>query len=139
METAGQFRELFRNAGARITDEIELELGVLWGMAKKLAGDQFPGFGLAIVKHTDCGFERLANPDLAGLLSQSLNVDKQVIDDLAIRDHTAEIQADLLRLQKSAVAPRELVVSGHIYDVHTGLMQEIVAPSPLQKVEVVRG
>ena len=130
---------VFRNAGARITAEIELELGVLWGMAKKMAGDQFKGFGLAIMHHTDCGFERLMNPDLAGLLSQSLAVEKSIIDDLAIADHAADIQADIQRLQRSTVVPKELVVSGHIYDVQTGLVQEVVAPTSLRDVEVVMG
>ena len=126
---------VFRNAGARITDEIELELGILWTMANKMAGDQFRGFELAIMHHNDCGFERLANPDLAGLISQKLAVEKKVIDKMAVADHVARIHADIRRLRKSAIVPQELVVSGHLYDLHTGLVNEVVGPTPLGVVQ----
>ena len=122
---------VFRNAGARITDEIELEIGVLWTMAKKMAGDKFPGFKLAIIHHTDCGFERLANPELAAALSQRLAVEKSVIDEMGIHDHTQHMHNDITRLRNSPVVPNQLVVSAHMYDVNTGLVQEVIAPAPL--------
>ena len=61
---------VMRNAGARVTDGIVQEVGILWTLAARMAGEQFAGMGLAIIHHTDCGMERLANPQLRGLIHQ---------------------------------------------------------------------
>lgn len=122
---------VFRNAGARVTHDIELELGVLWTMAGKMAGDRFQGLGLAIVQHTDCGYERLANPELQAALSHKLGIAQTEISAMACSDHNESIHTDIERLRQSTLVPNALVVSGHIYDVATGVVQEVVAPAPL--------
>ncbi len=99
----------------------------------KFAGEQFKGLGLAIIQHTDCGYERLANPELQQALSHNLGVDKAEIEALANVDHTQTIREDIERLRRSSLVPNELVVSGHNYDVEDGVMQEFVAPAPLQR------
>ena len=123
---------VFRNAGARVTHDIELELGILWTLASKIRGDKFQGIKLAIIHHTDCGFERLANPKLANLLSNKLAVDRAEIDALAIRDHTQCIHEDIERLRRSPLVPKQLVVSAHLYNVEDGYVREVVPPSALQ-------
>lgn len=123
---------VFRNAGARVTHDIELELGILWTLASALRGDQFQGLKLAIIHHTDCGFERLANPKLANLVINKLAVDRAEIDALAIPDHAQCIHEDIERLRRSPLVPRQLVVSGHLYDVADGHVREVVPPTALQ-------
>ncbi len=106
---------VFRNAGARVSKELERDLGILWVMVNKIAGDQFKGLGLAIIQHTDCGLERLANPELQQALSHNLAIDKVEIEALANVDHTKTIREDIKLLRRSSLVPNELVVSGHIY------------------------
>lgn len=122
---------VFRNAGARVTHDVELELGILWTLAGRMAGDAFRGIELAIVHHTDCGFERLANPDLGRALSTKLGVEHAQIDALAIKDHTESIHEDIERLRRSPLVPKDLVVSGHLYSVADGTVQQVVAPATL--------
>ena len=124
---------VFRNSGARVSKELELELGILWVLVSKFAGDQFKGLGLAIIQHTDCGYERLANPELQQALSHNLGVDKAGIEALANVDHTKTIREDIERLRHSSLVPNELVVSGHIYNVEDGVVREVVGPAPLLK------
>ncbi|MFQ5418795.1 MAG: carbonic anhydrase [Anaerolineae bacterium] len=123
---------VFRNAGGRVTDDVELELGVLWLMAAHMAGNNFRGISLALIQHTDCGFERLANPEMAAILSNRLSVAKAVIDGLANANHSQRLHEDIERLRQSPLVPKGLVVSGHIYHVEDGTIEEIVAPAPLQ-------
>ena len=70
---------VMRNAGARVTKDVELDIGILWTLGGKLMGDKFNGMELAIVQHADCGLERLANPELQAALSQKLGVDQSEI------------------------------------------------------------
>ena len=122
---------VFRNAGARVTHDVELELGILWALASRMAGERFRGIKLAIVHHTDCGFERLTNPDLGAALQTKLGLESAELDALAIADHTESLQADIERLRRSPLVPKELVVSGHLYDVADGIVREVAAPAPL--------
>ncbi len=124
---------VFRNAGGRVTADIELDLGILWMMAKRGTGDNFRGFSLALIQHTDCGFERLANPEFAAALSNRLSIDKTQIATLANVDHSQRIREDIEQLRQSSLVPSELVVSGHIYNVEDGLVREVAAPTPLNQ------
>jgi carbonic anhydrase len=124
---------VFRNAGGRVTDDLELDLGILWMLARQMAGDNFRGISLAIIQHTDCGSEHLANPELAMTLSGRLGVGKSAIDGLVNTDHAKRIHEDIERLRRSPLVPKELVVSGHIYQVENGTIKEVVGQAPLTK------
>ena len=125
---------VFRNAGGRVTSEIELEIGILWNMVQKMSEGKHPGFSLALIHHNDCGFERLANPQLARMLSQNLGVEKEKIQSMSVADHEAYVLADIKRLKDSELVPNGLTVSAHLYDVHSGILSEIAAPQKLAEL-----
>ena len=122
---------VFRNAGARVTDDVELNLGILWTMLSRTAGENFRGISLVLVQHTDCGFERLANPEMADALSKRLGVERAKIDSLANVDHVQRIHEDIERLRKSPLVSKEIIVSGYVYHVEDGTMEKVVAPARL--------
>ena len=123
---------VIRNGGARVSRELEMEIGILWTLGSKLAGDKFRGLELAIIQHTDCGYERLANPELQSALTSKLGVSKAEIEALANVDHVGTIREDIERLRSSTFVPKELVVSGHIYNVEDGHVREVVSPTWLR-------
>ncbi len=125
---------VFRNAGGRVTDDIELDLGVLWMLGAGMAGENFPGLSLAVVQHTDCGLERLAKPELAAALTKRLGLEQAQIDGLVNTDHAQRIREDIERLRKSPLVPKGMIVSGHIYRVEDGTIEEVVAPAPLERM-----
>ena len=122
---------VLRTAGARITPDVELEVGVLWALASRLSGDNFRGMGFAIVHHTDCGYERLANPEIQTMVSNKLGVGPEVIEALGISDHVQALQGDIEQLRRSTLVPDALVVSGYLFNLEDGLIQEVVTPAPL--------
>lgn len=123
---------VFRSAGARVSRGFARDVGILWTMASRVAGDKFGGFELAIIHHTKCGFERLANADFQQVLNKNLGLDLAEIETLAISDHEKAIQEDIERLRQWGLLPGTLTVSGHIYDVDDGIVRQVVAPVPLQ-------
>ncbi len=125
---------VFRNAGGRVTDDLELDLGILWTLVARASGENFRGLSLAIVQHTDCGLERLANPEFATALSKRLEVKQAQIDGLVNTDHVQRIHEDIEHLRKSPLVPKGLVVSGHIYRVEDGTIEEAVAPAALESM-----
>ncbi len=123
---------VFRTGGGRVTDDVELEIGILWTMVARKSGENFPRFSLALIQHTDCGFERLANPEWAAEVRNQLGLEQAQIDRLANADHARRIREDIECLRKSRLVPKELVVSGYIYHVEDGTLEEVVAPAPLK-------
>ncbi len=122
---------VLRNAGGRVTDDVEQGLALLAGMTRLVAGDSAPSLSLAIVHHTDCGLERIAAPGPRQALSQSTGLEPKVLETLAISDHEASFMHDIERLRASNLGPSELEVSAHLYDVTNGQMTQVVSPAPL--------
>ena len=124
---------VLRNAGGRVTDDVEQSVALLSGMTRLVAGDRAPGLSLAIVHHTDCGLERLAAPGPRQALAQSTGLEPEMLETLAISDHEASLRADIERLRASELIPSKLEVSAHLYDVTSGEMTQVVSPEPLNK------
>ena len=122
---------VFRSAGARVTEDIEVALGVLWELSRERDGDRFSGFELAIFQHTDCAMERLSDPALRRVLGRRLAAGQGQLEELGIADHGDSIRADIERLRRSPRVPKALVVSGFLYDVADGVVRQLAAPTPL--------
>jgi carbonic anhydrase len=119
---------VMRNAGGRVTEDVEKELGILSVMAKAAGGDNFKGLSLAIVQHTDCGYERLANPQLRTAINHKTGIDINELESMENHNHTKSLEEDIQRLRDSAFTPDNLIISGHILDVDTGIVQEVYSP-----------
>jgi carbonic anhydrase len=122
---------VIRKPGGRVTADVERDLAVLAALTKERSGEQAALFELVIVQHTDCAMEALADPARRQLLCGRTGLGEDHLMDLAISDHAESIRADVERLRRSAAVPGELVVSGHIYDIDTGALSQLVAPAPL--------
>jgi len=119
------------NFGARVTKEVELELGIIWTIAGRISGDEFQGFELAIIQHTNCGFERFVDEELQQALSDNLGLEKADFAALSNADHSEAICKDIEDLRKSSLVPKEMIVSGYVYDVTDGTLREVAAPEAL--------
>ena len=119
---------VLRTVGGRATDTAILEVAMLWQLMKLGAGGVDPTLGLAIIHHNDCGMAKFAGPQVADAIAEVFGT-RDVIDTYAISDERRSVVADVDRVMQSAVAPAGLTVSGHRYDVTTGTLEEIVAPT----------
>lgn len=114
---------ILRTVGGRVTSRVALEISMLW-MLMGLQNPK-PSMELAIIHHTECGMARFADPEVAARVTEKFGSD-YVVETYAITDLQESLATDVQRLRDSALVPRELRVSGHIYDVKTGtLMKEI--------------
>ena len=125
---------VLRNPGGRVTDAVERELAILFAMAHQVSDGQPPEFSLAIMQHSDCGLERLANPPAQQAISQRSGVGLAGIQSLAIVDHNQSLVDDIDRLRRSNLVPDELVVSAHLYNVQSGRLSQVMAPAALRSV-----
>ena len=125
---------VIRNAGGRITPAVIGDLGILGVLAAAVSQ---PGTSpiqpeLVVIHHTDCGMSRLANPAIQGQVAERLGLSVDAVSAMAISDPTKSVQDDIERLRHTPGTPDQLVVSGFVYDVSNGTINQVVPPAPLR-------
>jgi len=120
---------ILRNVGARVTDTVGLEVAILWTLMSMATGAA-PNMELVIIQHTQCGMARFAVPEVADKVTERFG-SPDVVATYGIADVDQTVTADIERLRSNATVPRELKVSGHVYDVATGRLRVVVATQSL--------
>ena len=121
-----------RNAGGWITPEVLRDLAILSVLGGNLPGASTLQLELVVVRHTDCGMARLANPRVQQQAAKRLGLTVDEVAAMAITDPTTSVREDIERLRHTPGTPDQLVVSGLVYDVANGMISEVVAPAPLR-------
>jgi carbonic anhydrase len=120
-----------RTVGGRVTPAVIQDLAYIGYLVETKAPDG-PYFEAAIIHHTDCGSGLLADEELRHGFARRTGYDEETLADLPVLDPPATVRTDVERvLSDPRVSPR-ITVSGHVYDVDTGLIRTVVEPvSPM--------
>jgi carbonic anhydrase len=126
---------VIRNAGGRASDDAIRSLVISY----KLLGTR----EWFVIQHTDCGTQSITDEIMRGLLRSSLDTsyfdeagwhdhgtspgstEGDHIDWLTIDDHARTLTADVQRIRKHPLVPARIPIYGFIYDVKTGLLNEV--------------
>ena len=123
---------VIRNAGGRITPAVIADLGILDVLVASAPGNTPRRLELVVIHHNDCGMSRLANPAIQEQVAKRLGLSVDEVAAMAITDPTKSVQDDVERLRHTPGTPDQLVVSGFVYDVRNGTINQIVPPAPLR-------
>jgi carbonic anhydrase len=85
-----------------------------------------PYFEVAIIHHTDCGSTLLADDDLRHGFAQRIGVDERTLADTPVLDPARTVRTDVQRVLWADEVSPDVFVSGHVYDVRTGLVTTVV-------------
>jgi carbonic anhydrase len=86
-------------------------------------------FEVAVIHHTQCGAGALADGAFRHSYAERIGVEESTLREHAVLDPASTVTSDVERLRSaSAISPR-VTVSGHIYDVETGVVQTILPRS----------
>ena len=113
-----------RTVGGRVTDTVATEVAVLWALMAMASGSE-PSLELAIIHHTQCGMARFAQPEVAAKVTERFGTD-EIVNTYGISGLDESLAADVDRLRASPTVPRGLTVSGHVYDVETGQLRQLI-------------
>jgi carbonic anhydrase len=114
-----------RNVGGRVTPEVINDVAFIGQLAENVLPDG-PLFEVAVIHHTQCGTGALADDTFRRRYAERIHADESTLRDRATLDPAATVRSDVERLRSaSAISPR-VSVSGHVYDVLTGLVQTIL-------------
>jgi carbonic anhydrase len=128
---------VIRNAGGRASDDAIRSLVISY----KLLGTR----EWFVIHHTNCGMELFTDETMRGLLAQSLRTasfeggrwvdpgggggsrEGDFIDWLTVGDQAKSVAADVARIRRHPLVPREIPIYGYVYDVKTGRLVEVPA------------
>jgi len=103
---------VIRNAGGRASDDAIRSLTI----SEQLLGTT----EVVVIHHTDCGMLTFSNEDLRKKLKQELNADAEHIDFLPFKNLEQSVRDDVATIKNSPFIPKNIEVSGFIYDVRSG-------------------
>jgi carbonic anhydrase len=114
-----------RNVGGRVTPEVINDVAFISQIAENALPDG-PLFEVAVIHHTQCGAGALADDAFRRRYAERIGAEETTLRGHAILDPAATVTGDVERLRSApAISPR-VTVSGHVYDVVTGLVQTIL-------------
>jgi carbonic anhydrase len=108
---------VIRNAGGRASDDAIRSLII----SSRLLGTK----EFLVIHHTDCGMLTFTNEDLQGKLQTETGANASGIDFLPFANLEQSVRDDVARIKGSPFISGDIPVSGFIYDVRTGLLQEV--------------
>ena len=114
-----------RNIGGRITPATIRDIAYIGYLVESKA-PQGPWFEVAIIHHTDCGSALLADDELRHGFARRIGVDERALADTPVLDPGRTVRTDVERVLWAPEVPSQVQVSGHVYDVTTGLVTTVV-------------
>jgi carbonic anhydrase len=114
-----------RNVGGRVTPAVINDVAFIGQIAEN-ALPEGPLFEVAVIHHTQCGAGAFADDTFRRTYAERIGADESTLREHAVVDPAATVARDVERLRSApAISPR-VTVSGHVYDVLTGLVETVV-------------
>jgi carbonic anhydrase len=117
-----------RNVGGRVTPDVINDVAFIGQITESVLPDG-PLFEVAVIHHTQCGAAALADASFRRAYARRIGADESELHDHAVLDPAATVSTDVGRLRSAPSVPPRVTVSGHVYDVVTGLVQTILPAS----------
>jgi carbonic anhydrase len=121
---------VIRNAGGRVSPDVLTDLAYI-GYLSKMVIPSGPRFEVAVIHHNDCGTHFLAGEDFRHGFADLIGGDDAALAAEAVVDPELTVRSDVELLRSSTVLPATITVSGHVYDVDTGLITTVIPAAPM--------
>ena len=85
-----------------------------------------PLFEVAVIHHTQCGTGALANDTFRRRYAERIGADETSLREHAVLDPVATVTRDVEHLRSAHPISPRITMSGHVYDVVTGLVETVL-------------
>ena len=116
---------VIRNVGGRVTQEVINDVAFIAQITENVIPDG-PLFEVAVIHHTQCGAGALADATFRRRYAQRIGAEESTLREHAVLDPAATVSRDVERLRSAAAISPRVAVSGHVYDVVTGLVETVI-------------
>lgn len=116
-----------RTVGGRVTAAVIQDVAYIGYLIESKAPDG-PYFEATIIHHTDCGSRLLEDEQLRHGFAEQSGYDEQMLATLPATSPAETVRVDVQTLLSAPQISSRITVSGHVYDLDTGLVTTIVEP-----------
>ncbi|HXB16792.1 MAG TPA: carbonic anhydrase [Solirubrobacteraceae bacterium] len=116
---------VLRNVGGRVTPEVINDVAFIGQLAENVLPDG-PLFEVAVIHHNQCGTGALADDTFRRRYAERIGVEESTLLEHAVLDPAATVTGDVERLRSAPAISPGVTVSGHVYDVLTGLVETVI-------------
>jgi carbonic anhydrase len=120
-----------RNVGGRVTPELINDVAFIGQLSESVLPDG-PLFEVAVIHHTQCGTGALADDAFRRTYAERIGAEESSLRERAVIDPAATVTHDVERLRSAPQISPRVTVSGHVYDVVTGLVETVF---PAERIE----
>jgi len=113
-----------RNVGGRVTPEVINDVAFIGQIGETMLPDG-PLFDVAVIHHTQCGAGALADDAFRRRYAKRIGAEQSTLRERGVLDPAATVMRDVERLRSAPAISPHVTVSGHVYDVITGLVHTI--------------
>jgi carbonic anhydrase len=117
---------VIRNAGGRVTQAVIDDLAFISYLSATVLRPGGPMFEVAVIHHNKCGTGFLADEDFRRNFATRVGGDEAALAAEAVTDPVQTVRHDVELLRSSTTLSTEIMVSGHVYDVDTGVITTVV-------------
>jgi carbonic anhydrase len=117
-----------RNVGGRVTPEVINDIAFISQMTESVLPDG-PLFEVAVMHHTQCGTGALVDDSFRRRYAERIGADEHTLRELAVLDPAATVARDVALLRSAPQISPRIALSGHVYDVVTGLVTPVLPAS----------
>jgi carbonic anhydrase len=114
-----------RNVGGRVTPEVINDIAFVNQIAENVLPDG-PLFEVAVIHHTQCGAGALSDDTFRHSYARRIGAEESALRERAIVDAASTVTNDVERLRSATAISSRVTVSGHVYDVVTGLVETVL-------------
>ncbi len=125
---------VIRNVGGRVTPEVINDVAFISQIAENVLPEG-PLFEVAVIHHNQCGTGALADDTFRHGYAERIGADEATLREHAVLDPAATVAHDVERLRRTSAISARVTVSGHVYDVTTGLVQTILPARRPRQIE----
>jgi carbonic anhydrase len=118
-----------RNVGGRVTPEVINDVAFIGQITESVLPDG-PLFEVAVIHHNQCGTGALADDAFRRRYAERIGADEETLREHAVLDPAVTVARDVERLRTAPQVSPRIGISGHVYDVVTGLVETLLPASP---------
>jgi carbonic anhydrase len=123
---------VIRNAGGRVTQAVIDDLVFISYLSETVLRPGGRMLEVAVIHHNNCGTSFLGDADFRRKFATHIGGDEAALAAEAVTDPAQTVQHDVQLLRSSPLLSTKIAVSGHVYDVDTGLVTTVVPAVPLR-------
>ena len=114
-----------RNVGGRVTPAVIEDVAFISQIAENAIPDG-DLFEVSVLHHTQCGAGAFADEGFREAYAMRIDTDEAALRERTVTDPWKTVAEDVERLRGSDAISSRIRISGHVYDVTTGLVETVV-------------